>query len=609
VRATPYIERSIGWHLEQRATQEPGRIAIVQGDRSLTYGALDHAAENLALAIQLRMRTAPAPPALPAPPARPVVLLLDHGVDVAAGAIGVLKAGGIVAPLDPSSDAERLRAQLDYLDPSVILTSAERASKVHEIAGVRPLLLIEDAAGFVSGDRPASDASFAGGDTPAWLYHTSGMTGRPKAVVVSHRMLLRGLAANRQRLGLRDSDRFTWFGLASTSQGGSNMLGALLAGGTLYPHAPRLDGLAGIPDLLRRERITVYNSSATLFRAIVSVLAPEDRLPDLRVLRVGSERVRRDDFEAYKRHCPRSCIFVNRYSSTETGSIAVNRLDHDSRVDGSCVPVGTALEGKHIVILDTTRQPVTHGEVGEIAVQGEDLALGYWRNETATRAAFLDVEGAPTERRYLTGDLGRLLPDGTLEHLGRTDRRVKIRGQRVELDEIEDALARHPAVAEAVVCVAEGPDAEDRLEAYTVNRPGTNVDGSALRSWLAAFVPPAGIPASFTALESLPMTASGKIDRVGLRPEAAKSGTNAADTAPLNDIEQELLIMWSDVLRVPVMRADDDFLALGGDSLHAMRILARVQDRWGVALSFEQLLDCGTVSALASAIVSPVRPD
>lgn len=589
-------ERSLSWCFLRQARRNPSQLAVVSRLGSLTYGELHSAAHALARVVAPLMSDQP----------EPVVLLLDHGPQVVTGALGTLMGGGICAPLDPSSPPARLRAQIDHADPAAIVTSAARAAAVHDLAGRgRRVVILEEAlaAGSASADSPAHQR-LARDEAPAWLYHTSGSTGRPKAVAVSHRALLHGIGNNQRRLGFQSSDRFTWFALASTGQGALNLLGALLAGGTLYPHAPRIDGLASVPGWLLRERITVYNSPATLFRAIVSLLSDEDRFPDLRILRLGSERVRHSDFEAYRRHCPPTCAFVNRYSSTETGSIAINQLDHASPVQFGSIPVGTPLPGIRVLILDDSLTPVPQGESGQIAVQSERLAIGYWRDRPATDAAFLPVPGEPGGRMYLTGDLGRLRPDGQLEHLGRLDGRVKVRGQRVELDEIEATLDTHPAVRQSAVVVSPGQDGEDRLTAFVVLKPTPPPSPSELRAFLSARLPSSSIPAGFFRLDTLPLAPSGKLDRAACPGTGAELHDDALAAPPGDEIEQVLIALWSEVLQRRVTSVHDDFLGLGGDSLHGTRILARVQARWGVNVSFEQLLDDGTVALLAARIAA-----
>lgn len=586
-------DRSLSWHLDNVAADVAERPAVIGPSGALTYGELHTAALTLA------GRLAPHVAATPTP----IGLVLDHGADVLTGVLGCLRAGGIVAPLDPSAPPARLRGQLEYTAAAVVVTSARHAAAVRACVDHRIDTLVLEEVLQSGRHAPAPDLPLPpGGDAPAWLYQTSGSTGQPKGVLHSHRSLVTAAATMGRALALGASDRFTWFALASTSQGGSNLIGAMLAGGTLYPHAPRLQGLAAVPGWLRREGITVYNSSATFFRAIVSVLSDADTFPDMRIVRVGSERVRVSDFHAWRRHFPPPGVFVNRYSSTETGSIALSVLDHASDITGGSVPVGLPLAGKDVRIVDQLGHEVPWGTVGEIAVESANLALGYWRDTEGTDAAFVPVEGRPGVRRFRTGDLGRVRPGGQIEHLGRVDTRAKVRGHRVELEEIEGVLATHAGVGIAAAVVEPGPDGQDRLVATVVRRAGHHPTPRDLRAWLAARLPASSVPGAFFTADHLPLTPSGKLDRSALDAVRTPCDDEAPDRAAANDLERDLLAIWSEILGRQVGSVQHDFLSLGGDSLQGFRILARVGARWGVDLSFEELLDASSVAGLAELI-------
>jgi acyl-coenzyme A synthetase/AMP-(fatty) acid ligase/aryl carrier-like protein len=314
--------------------------------------------------------------------------------------------------------------------------------------------------------------------------------------------------------------------------------------------------------------------------------------------------VRRSDLEACRRHFAPSCVFVNRYSCTEAGSITVNRLDALAIVDEEeeYVPVGYPLPGKTVLIVDDQGAELPAGAVGEIAVRSRDLALGYWRDAEGTSAVFRPVPGSSEERLFLTGDLGRLRPDGCLEHLGRKDTRAKVRGFRIELDEIEAVLARHPAVQQAAAAVVAGPDGEDLLAGYVVAGQGADTSPGILRAYLAEHLPAASVPSRFVWLDALPLASSGKLDRQALPRDLAEARTAPVAAATASPLEAALAEMWKAVLAVADAGRDDEFLTQGGDSLKATRLLARVLERWNVEISFAEFLSAPTLAGLVALI-------
>ena len=336
----------------------------------------------------------------------------------------------------------------------------------------------------------------------------------------------------------------------------------------------------------------------------MSTLPETATFPRLRLIQTGGEPVTRQDLVFYNTHCAPDCLFVNFLGLTETGPVCMYVLDQASPLPDNLMPVGYAVEDMEVLLLDDTGKAVAQGDVGEIVVQSDALAAGYWRNPTLTQATFLSDPDGGGVRRYRTGDLGRFRPDGCLEHLGRKDAQVKIRGNRVNIAEVEQALLDLEYVKEAVVLGKEGPFGAPRLIAYVVpttpTAPTISLVQHALRTTLPAYM----VPAVFVILEALPRTATGKIDRQALpTPDQGRPPLARPFTPPRTPLEAALVRLWAAVLRLDQVGVEEHFLDLGGDSLLASQLIARVIQTVGGDLPVRALLEAPTVAAMAMVIV------
>jgi len=279
-------------------------------------------------------------------------------------------------------------------------------------------------------------------------------------------------------------------------------------------------------------------------------------------------------------------------------------IPHGTSPGAGRLPIGRCLPDKAVLLRDESGQEVGAGEVGEIAVRSRYLAVGYWRDPERTRESFLPDPRGGGERIYLTGDLGARAPDGTLLHVGRKDFQVKIRGFRVDVTEIENALSAVPGIREAVVVSRELVPGEQRLCAYFVAQPGMPVADSVLRAAVARALPDYMMPSVFVALDAMPLTPNGKTDRLGLPLPARDRVRSRARKAPRSEVERSLATMWADVLGLDQVGIDERFLELGGDSLQAARIAARVAAEWKIACPAAALLEAGTVAQMAEVVAA-----
>src|SRR5581483_7171658 len=355
---------------------------------------------------------------------------------------------------------------------------------------------------------------------------------------------------------------------------------------------------------LRHERITIYHSSASLFRQIAEALPPGGMHPDLRLIRLSGAPVSKRDFELYKTRFGPNTLLRVAMGSTEAGTISICAaiLNHSFSYPSEGFPIGYPSRGRTILFLDEDRKPVARGEIGELAIKSENFGGGYWKQPDATKEKFIPDPDGGDERIYLTGDLGRMLPDGFVIHLGRKDLMVKIRGYRVDFSEVERALLEHPSVKDAGVRSWDQKDGEKYLAAYIVLRPDSQLNVSELRRFLSAKLPDYMIPPAVQFVEALPLT-NGKLDRQALpKPNASRPALKEAYLAPRNETERKLAEIWSEVLQIENIGVHDNFFDLGGHSLAASRIFSRLQDRFRVDLSLASFFESPTLAALAAIV-------
>jgi acyl-coenzyme A synthetase/AMP-(fatty) acid ligase len=477
-------------------------------------------------------------------------------------------------------------------------------------------------------------------DTFAYLLYTSGSTGQPKGVIENHRNVLHFTMSWTNRFHYCAEDRVGLVVPISFSASAVDIFVALLNGAGLCPFDPQVDGIDTLADWLIREEITGYSSVPVLFRQWVDVLTGEETFPALRVIRLGGDQVSRSDVERYRKHFAPGCILHNGLGAAEVKQIRGLMLDQETSVSTGVVPVGYAVDDTEVLLLDEEGRPVGSDEIGEIAVKTRFASPGYWRRPDLTEARFLpDTEGSDA-RIYLTGDLGRMDADGCLFVLGRKDFQVKIRGQRVEVAEVEQALLDLDAVKETVVvsreageerlgqcgcplaggrseraCTDTGahevggegraPGAGDkRLVAYLVPSGARMPTVTELRRALARKLPDAMVPSAFVVLDALPLTESGKVDRRALPPpDRARPALEAEFIAPRTAIEERLAGLWGNLLALDAVGIHDNFFDLGGHSLLATQMLSRVQETFRCEVSLQVLFDAPTVAGLAGTLV------
>ncbi len=581
------IEQSLAARFEAQVSRAPGRLAVATRDHRWSYAELNAAANRIAHAILDEDGAA----------SEPVALLLGPGAPLIAAIVGTLKAGKIYVPLDASHPRARLEEILEEARVSSIVTDADHRDLAVSLGESRRRALEVEQA-FVS-SCDADPGLPVSPDAGAYIFYTSGSTGRPKGVVDEHRNVLHNVRRYTNSLSIGADDRLSLVQSCSFSGTVSSIFGALGNGAALFPFDLRTEGFSRLAEWVAAERLTIFHSVPSIFRGLA---AAGRRFPELRVLRLEGDRATRHDAELYRKHLPPDCILVNGLGATETGLSRQFFVDHATPLEDAFLPVGWPVEDVRVRILDGEGRPVEDGRVGQIGVQSRYLATGYWKRPDLDRAAFrTDPEGGG-ERIYLSGDLGRLRPDGCLEHLGRTDFQLKIRGERVEPAAVEKALLEIEGIREAAVTTLEARGEEARLVAFVVPSRGPGPSAGRLRRSLAERLASPLVPSEFVTLDALPLDANGKVDRRALSAPERFGERSSTFVPPRDSLERRIARIWERELRVPRVGIRDDLFDLGGDSLRIARLAARIEKAVGRPVPPALLYAASTVGDLASVL-------
>ncbi|WP_375765213.1 amino acid adenylation domain-containing protein [Archangium gephyra] len=525
-------------------------------------------------------------------PEHVVALALERPTDVVSSILGTLAAGGAWLPLDISSPPERLRLVLEDAGARVVLTREAMTGRFAPGEG-RSVLAVESAVSEPSvSPSPRPEPHHA-----AYVLFTSGSTGRPKGVVVEHRQLAHATRARFEVYGAPGVcvplSPFTF----DASLAG--LFWTLLHGGTLrFPEAGVMDDPRELAASLARHGVTHLIGVPVLYAQILAA-APAGGLSSLRAVSVGGEACPRELVRAHHEALPGTALF-NEYGPTEaTIWSTVHKVDP---ADSGPVPIGRAIPGARVYVLDERLQPVPIGVPGELYVGGAGVARGYLGRPELTSERFVadPFDTSPGARLYRTGDRVRWRKDGVLEFLGRQDGQVKVRGFRIETGEVEAALAAHSGLREVAVAAREDGRGGRRIVGYVVphQRPGPTAD--VLRAFLRERLPEYMVPSAFVEREALPRTRNGKVDVAALpAPELQPAARSAAYVAPRNELETQLARIWCEVLGVERVGVDDNFFELGGDSILSIQIVTR-SGRAGIELSPRQVFQNPTVARLAA---------
>ena len=600
----PYRDRaSLARLFAEQAAATPGAVALIVAGRELTYGELDRRADRLARALA----------GLGVGPEVVVAICVERSFDVVSAALGVLAAGGAYLPIDPESPRDRVAQLLAASGAAFVLTHPELRPLVEPAGGAGPrvLCLGEDgapaaaAAGALAGGTPAA----ADAGNLACVIFTSGSTGQPKGVLVEHRSLVNLIAAFARSYRPGPADRILPLSSVAFASFIGEVFPLLCTGGAVVlPQRHELLDVAALAGLIARHQVSIVSTVPAMLAGLDAL---GERLPRLRLLLVGGEALPAAGVAGLLARTGELRI-VNGYGLTETAICSTIYDVGPAALTGpGQPPIGTPLMNQRAYVLDRHLRQLPVGCTGELYIAGDGVARGYAGRPDDTAARFLPDASGGGGRMVRTGDLAALRADGNLVYLGRRDRQVKVRGVRVELGEIEAALAAHPGVRAAAALVR-GEDGEPRLVGYAVpdgGAGGTRPNAGELLAWLRQKLPAAMVPAALVLLDELPRNAHGKVDAARLPPpERARPELAAAYAAPRSALERAIAAVWREELKLPSVGLDDNFFDLGGHSLLLAKVHARLREALGRELPLLDLFQYPTIGALARHLARAAAP-
>ena len=593
---------------EIQAERSPCAIALVCGDEQLSYRELNRRADELA--HNLRDRGV-GPESL-------VAIMMNRGIDMVVGVLAIVKAGGAYVPLDPAYPAERLQLMLEDSGAKLLLT---QSNLMGAVPGCNAEVLCmdsdwrPDAREAVPSVGPTPDSGHpdldVSADNGAYVLYTSGLTGRPKGVLMAHRPLVNLIHWQIERMKCRENTRTLQFASLSFDVSFHEIFSTLATGGSLVliEEATRRDTPA-LARLLNEQKVNrIFFTFAALQRIAEAVTDGQTPLPaQLIEVHASGEQLQITGDIAKLFDRLNGCVLYNQYGPSEAHVVTSADLGNRSILWPRLPLIGRPISNTEIYILDENFQPVPIGVAGELYIAGTCLARGYLGRPDLTADRFIPHPFAkrPGERLYRTGDLSRYLHNGEIEVLGRLDHQVKVRGYRIELGEIEAALDGHPSISKSLVMAREYAAGEKRLVAYLMGADGEGhfkmPTASELRRFLQSKLPDYMIPSAFVSVREWPLTPSGKINRRALpAPDPSRPELDKAFVAPRTPVEKALADIWSQVLGIDAVGIHDNFLELGGDSITGIQVISR-SNRSGLDLTLVQLWQRPTVAELAQLI-------
>lgn len=584
-------DHSLADLIATQAARTPRAVAVVCRE-SLTYGELERRANQLAHYLRRRGVR----------PESRVAICLEPSIDLVVALLGVLKAGGAYVPLDPEYPAERLALIVADAEAVVLVTQAHLRMRVP--AERSYVICVDTDASAIAREPETPPLSVLAPENAAYVIYTSGSTGRPKGVVVTHANVVHSTMARLAyyREGVHSFLLLSSFAFDSSVAG---IFGTLAQGGQLVlPLAGEVLEPGHLGDLMDQHGVSHLLTVPSLYRVLLDHI-PAAQWHSMRSVILAGEACGNDLLVKHRRRFPRVKL-RNEYGPTEATVWSTVHEGRD-RESTATVAIGRPIANTQAYLLDRRLEPVPIGVPGELYIGGVGVSRGYWNRPDLTAAAFIpDPYGQePGARLYRTGDVARYDSDGLLEFMGRVDHQVKIRGHRIEMEEIEATLCEQEGVQNAVVTIREGGGEDKRLVGYVIPRVGSQPTSATLRDALSARLPDYMIPATFILLDRFPLTPNGKVDRRALQDiDQVPAMVDATHASPASPTEEEIIRIWEEVLAADQLTVTDNFFDLGGHSLLAIQVVSRLNEVFGKDLSIATLFESPTVAQLAMLVDS-----
>ena len=569
---------------EKQVKKYPEKIAIKSKDKEITYKELNE--EVNAWASLLKESNE-----------KRAAICVSHSEKVPIGILATLKAAKSYIPVDPSYPKDRVAFILERTEAELVLMDHESKALLDSLNSKNKFkeINLDDKSQIEKVSKENLDIDIDAEDE-AYVLFTSGSTGEPKGVVQNHKAIIHFISQYSSSIEISSEDRLTGFSSNCFDASNNEIYGSLLNGATYLVQSLKELSMDKLADWIEEEKPTVWHSVPTIFRLFIKEY--KDRsFESFRIVKMAGEVVRRSDFEGFKELTKKDAKFVVSLGATESTFTAVNILSHSDKMGKAIAPVGGLVKRTKLLVLNEENKAQDILESGELVISSDYLTRGYFKREDLTKEAFITING---ERYYRTGDLGRKLADGKYELLGRKDFQVKIRGNRVELAEIESKLLGEEAIKEAVVVIREENDSSF-LAAFLTLKDKQTIEIEAIRSGLKKQLPDYMIPDGFMVLDKMPLTASGKIDRKSL-PKIELKSNEENYVAARTETEERLVKIWEEVLVREKVGIRDNFFELGGHSLKAMQVISRVYKVFNKEVKLQEFFNAETIENCAKVI-------
>lgn len=577
---------------EAQVERTPDAVAVVFKDSQLTYRELNTRANKVAHHLQ----------ALGVGAEVLVGICVERSLEMVIGVLGILKAGGAYVPLDPKYPKERLADLLSDSRVSVLLTQHRLIPQLPEHTA--SVVCLDTDWATICAEREENPESSVGPENLAYIIYTSGSTGKPKGVVIEHRGAVNTIVDINQRFSVGIGDRILAVSSLNFDLSVYDIFGLLAAGGAIViPEASIAPNPAHWLELMVNEKITLWNSAPPVMQLFMGYVAQhvESSLPSLRLVLLSGDWIPLT-LPDHIQSLGKNIQVISLGGATEASIWSIYYPIETVDSTWKSIPYGKPLSNQQFYILDSHLHPVPIGVAGELYIGGDGVARSYLNRPDLTQERFIPNPFSDKlgDRIYKTGDLGRYLPDGNIEFLGRLDHQVKIRGYRIELGEIEAVLTQHPQIREALVIAREDRPGDKYLAAYVIPEKQQVSGSNELRDFLKQRLPDYMVPA-IVFLESLPLTPNGKIDRRALpAPEQSTPESPTTFVAPRNELELQLAKLWESVLNIHPIGVRDNFFELGGHSLLATRLWMEIEKLAGKNLPLATLFQAPTIEQLAN---------
>jgi amino acid adenylation domain-containing protein len=592
-------------YFEEQVEKNKDKIAVKSINRELSYGVLNHYANVLACALRDGRQ----------PPNREggdegvnprIGILFEHDADLVVGILGVLKAKKTYVSLDPGYPEERMAYILKDSEIGLLVTNNKNLSYAQKLTGGKSSKIeIINLDNMNFGNSVKNLDLEIKPEHYANIMYTSGSTGRPKGVIQNHRNIVHFIGAYSESLKISSADRILLLTSYSHTVSAIDIFSALLNGAGLYIYDIKaVANIRSLSNWIKEEGITIYHSVPTMYRYLLETGVGKEKLSQVRLIVLGGEEVLKRDVELYRRYFSDDSIFINLFGSSELLIASSYTIDKQKEIEKEIVPIGSPVEGVEILLLDEEDEKVGVFGVGELVYKSDYLSPGYWGLDNREAGVFVKNPLDGESIVYRSGDLGRRLIDGNIEYLGRKDFQIKIRGNRVELGEIESILDHLDDVDKSVVTAFKKGNGEHYLAAYYTAKSGDKLAPEKFIKILSQKLPDYMLPAHYVFLEELPLTPNGKIDRKNLPEPGLDEDKKAQYAPPQDEIEKKLVVLWQEILEKEKVGIYDNFFQAGGHSLSALTLLNKIYQTFSLELSLSDFMENQTISKLAENIRS-----